>query len=105
MCHADFTCIVKFKFQFKSKHTSKLAPRWKGSYRVHRIPNEYQVLYEDGKVERTIHVNHAKPAKFTAPDFPEPVPPTETPRPPLGYLPRVSLADLLSLVLLLRIIV
>ena len=38
-------------------------------------------------MERTIHINHAKPAKFTAPDLPEPVPPTETPRPPLGYLP------------------
>ena len=34
-----------------------------------------------------IHVNHAKPAKFTPPDLPEPVPPAETPRPPLGYLP------------------
>ena len=45
------------------------------------------MVYEDGEVERTIHVNHAKPAKFTAPDFPEPVPPVEEPRPPLGYLP------------------
>ena len=51
------------------------------------MPNEYQVVYEDGEVERTIHVNHAKPAKFTTPDFPEPVPPVEEPRPPLGYLP------------------
>ena len=34
-----------------------------------------------------IHINHAKPAKFTAPDFPEPVPPVEEPRLPLGYLP------------------
>ena len=66
---------------------SKLAPRWKGPYRVCRIPNEYQVVYGDGNVERTIHINHAKPAKFTAPDPPEPVPPTETPRSPLGYLP------------------
>ena len=67
--------------------TSKLAPRWKGPYRVCRIPNEYQVVYEDGEVERTIHVNHAKPAKFTAPDLPEPVPPVEERPPPLGYLP------------------
>ena len=66
-----------------TKRTSKLAPRWKGPYRVCRIPNEYQ----DGEVERTIHVNHAKPAKFTAPDLPEPVPLVEEPRPPLGYLP------------------
>ena len=54
------------------KRTSKLAPRWKGLYRVCRIPNEYQVVYEDGEVERMIHVNHTKPAKFTAPDLPEP---------------------------------
>ena len=68
------------------ERTSKLAPRWKGPYRVCRIPNEYQVVCEDGEIERTIHVNHAKPAKFTAPDFPEPVPPVEEPRSPLGYL-------------------
>ena len=52
-----------------------------------RIPKEYQVVYEDGEVERTIHINHAKPAKFTAPDLPEPVPTVEEPRPPLGHLP------------------
>ena len=69
------------------ERTSKLAPRWKGPYRVCRIPNEYQVVCEDGNVERTIHINHAKPAKFTAPDLPEPVPPTEKPLPPLEYLP------------------
>ena len=45
------------------------------------------MVYEDGEVERTIHINHAKPAKVTAPDLPEPVPPVEEPRPPLGYLP------------------
>ena len=69
------------------ERTSKLAPRWKGPYRVCRIPNEYQVVYDDGDVERTIHINYAKPAKFTASDLPKPVPPTQTPRPPLGYLP------------------
>ena len=69
------------------EHTCKLAPWWKGPYRVCRIPNEYQVVYEDGEVECTIHVNHARPAKFTAPDLPEPVPPTEARRPALGYLP------------------
>ena len=36
--------------------------------------------------ERTIHINHAKLAKFTTPDLPEPVPPVEEPSPPLGYL-------------------
>ena len=76
-----------FALNTHPERTSKLAPQWKGPYRVCRIPNEYQVVYEDGEVERTIHVNHAKPAKFTAPDLPEPMPPTEDPRPPLGYLP------------------
>ena len=69
------------------ERTSKLAPRWRGPYRVCRIPNEYRVVYEDGDVERTIHINHARPAKFTPPDLPEPVLPPEAPRPPLGYLP------------------
>ena len=38
-------------------------------------------------MERTVHINHAKPAKCTVPDLPEPVPPAESPRPSLGYLP------------------
>ena len=36
---------------------------------------------------RTVHTNHTKPAKFTAPDLPEPIPAPETPRPSFGYLP------------------
>ena len=64
------------------ERTSKLAPLWKGPYRVCRIPNEYQVVYEDGGLERTIHIKHAKPAKFPDPDLPEPVRPAETPPPP-----------------------
>ena len=69
------------------ERASKLSPRWKGPFRIYQIPNEYQVIYEDGEVQRTIHVNHAKPAKFTASDLPEPTPTSEPPRPPLGYLP------------------
>ena len=69
------------------ERASKLLPRWKGPYRVCRIPNDYQVFYKDGEVERTIHINHAKPVKFTAPDLPEPVLPPKASRPPLGYLP------------------
>ena len=69
------------------EHSNKLTPRWKGPFRVRRIPNEYQVVYEDGAMWRTVHVNHTKPAKFTAPDLPEPVPAPETPRPAFGYLP------------------
>ena len=51
------------------ERTSKLALRWKGPYHVCRIPNEYQVTYEDNRLERTIHINYAKPAKLTAPDL------------------------------------
>ena len=76
-----------FTLTIPPERTSKLAPQWKGPYRVCHIPNEYQVVYEDGELESTIHINHAKPAKFTAPDLPEPVPPVEEPRPQLGYLP------------------
>ena len=69
------------------ERSNKLTPRWKGPFRVRRIPNEYQVVYEDGGMWRTVHINHTKPAKFTAPDLPEPVPAPETPRPAFGYLP------------------
>ena len=70
------------------EHAYKLAPRWKGPFRVKRVPNPYQVVYEDGSAWRTIHVNHAKPAKLTAPDLPLPAPAPEPPWPMLGYLPR-----------------
>ena len=68
--------------------TNKLAPWWKGPFRVTRIPNPYQVVYEDGSTWRTIHINHAKPSKLTAADPPAPTPTPEPPRPALGYLPR-----------------
>ena len=68
--------------------TNKLAPRWKGPFLVKRVPNPYQVTYEDGLVWRTIHVNHAKPAKTPATGFPAPLPTPEPPKPTLGYLPR-----------------
>ena len=67
---------------------NKLTPRWKGPFQVKRVPNPYQVVYEDGSVWRTVHVNHTKPAKLTAPDLPLPTPAPEPPRPTLGYLPR-----------------
>ena len=72
------------------ERTNKLAPRWqwKGPFVVKRVPNPYQVVYEDGSAWRTIHVNHAKPAKLTAADPPAPTPTPEPPRPALGYLPR-----------------
>ena len=70
------------------ERTNKLTPLWKGHFRVKRVPNPYQVVYEDGSAWRMIHVNHAKPAKLTAPDLPLPTPAPEPPRPALGYLPR-----------------
>ena len=69
------------------ERANKLSPRWKGPFHVFRTPNDYQVVYEDGEVWRTIHINHTKPAKFTAPGLPEAVPAPEVPRPPFGYLP------------------
>ena len=70
------------------ERTNKLTPRWKGPFRVKRVPNPYQVVYEDGSVWRTVHVNHSKPANLTAPDLTLPTPAPEPPRPALGYLPR-----------------
>ena len=70
------------------ERTNKLAPRWKGPFVVKRVPNPYQVTYEDGLVWRTIHVNHAKPAKTPATGFPAPPPTPAPPKPTLGYLPR-----------------
>ena len=61
------------------ERTNKLAPRWKGPFMVKRVPTPYQVVYEDGSAWRTIHINHAKPAKLTAAD---PLAPTPTPEPP-----------------------
>ena len=69
------------------ERSNELTPRWKGPFRVRRIPNEYQVAYEDGAMWRTVHINHIEPTKFTAPDLPEPLPAPETPRPSFGYLP------------------
>ena len=67
---------------------TKLAPRWKGPFLVKWVPNPYQVTYEDGLVWRTIHVNHAKPAKTPVTGFPAPLPTLEPPKPTLGCLPR-----------------
>ena len=69
------------------ERSNKLTPRWKGPFRVRRIPNEYPVIYEDGAMWPMVYINHTKPAKFSAPDLPEPVPAPETPRPSFGYLP------------------
>ena len=69
------------------EHSNKLTPRWKGPFRVKRVPNPFQVVYEDGYAWRTVHINHTKPAKLAAPDLPIPPPAPEPSRPALGYLP------------------
>ena len=70
------------------ERTSKLAPRWKGPFLVKRVPNAYQVTYEDDMVWWTVHVNHVKPAKNPAGGFPVPVSPPDPPSPPPMYLSR-----------------
>ena len=68
--------------------TSKLAPWWKGPFVIQRVPNAYQVTYEDDMVWRTVHVNHVKPAKTPAVGFPVPLSPPAPPSPPPMYLSR-----------------
>ena len=68
--------------------SSKLAPRWKGPFFIKRVPNAYQVTYEDDMVWRTVHINHVKPAKTPAGGFPVPLPIPEPPLPRPVYLPR-----------------
>ena len=70
------------------ERTSKLAPRWKGPFLVKRVPNAYQVTYEDDMVWRTVHINHVKPAKTPAGGFPVPVSPPDPPSPPPMCLSR-----------------
>ena len=70
------------------ERSNKLAHRWKGPFFIKRIPNPYQVTYEDGLVWRTVHVNHTKPARTPVDGFPAPLPTPKPPPPPLGYLPR-----------------
>ena len=67
--------------------SNKLMQRWKGPFRVNRVPNPYQVVYEDGSTWRTIHINHTKPAELAAPNLPLPTPAPEPPLPALGYHP------------------
>ena len=70
------------------ERSSKLAPRWKGPFFVKRVPNAYQVTYQDDMVWRTVHINHVKPAKTPAEGFPIPMPAPEPPLPPLAHLSR-----------------
>ena len=62
-------------------------PRWKGPFRVKRVPSLFQVVYEDGSAWSTVHINHTKPAKLAAPDLLIPTPSPKPLLPALGYLP------------------
>ena len=64
-----------FVMTMPPERTNKLSPRWKGPFMVKRVPNAYQVTYEDGMVWRTVHLNHVKPAKTPAGGFPVPIVP------------------------------
>ena len=70
------------------ERTNKLTPRWKGPFEVKRVPNAYQVTYEDGMVWRTVHVNHAKPAKAPPGGFPVPTAPAASANSPPKYSSR-----------------
>ena len=70
------------------ERTSKLAPRWKDPFVIQRVPNAYQVTYEDDMVWRTVHVNHVKPAKTPAGGFAVPISPPAPSSPPPMYLSR-----------------
>ena len=70
------------------ERTNKLAPRWKGPFVIQRVPNPYQVTYEDGMVWRTVHINYAKPAKAPPGGFPVPTAPPAPPTPPPKYSSR-----------------
>ena len=70
------------------ERTNKLAPRWKGPFVVQRVPNAYQVTYEDGMVWRTVHINHAKPTKAPPGGFPVPAAPPAPASPPHKYSSR-----------------
>ena len=70
------------------ERTSKLAPRWKGPFVIQRVPNAYQVTYEDNMVWRTVPINHVKPGKTPAGGFPVPISPPAPPSPPPMYLSR-----------------
>ena len=42
-------CLI-FVLTTPPERTNKLAPRWKGPFRVKRVPNPYQVVYEDAPI-------------------------------------------------------
>ena len=42
------------------KRTHKLSPRWCGPFKVNKIPNPFQVQYEDEGREKITHVRNCK---------------------------------------------
>ena len=67
---------------------------------MRRVPNPYQVVYEDGSLWHTVHVNHTKPAKLAALDLPSPALFLNLPGQTSDTFPRVSSNRALVLLLL-----
>ena len=42
------------------ERTHKLSPKWQGPYKVTKVPNPFQVQYQDEEKEKTTHVQIAK---------------------------------------------
>lgn len=36
----------------------KFSPKWIGPYRVVHVPNRFLIVYQEGELELTTHVNH-----------------------------------------------
>ena len=47
------------------ERTHKLSPKWRGPFKVNKIPNPFQVQYEDEGREKITHVRNCK--KFRGP--------------------------------------
>ena len=42
------------------ERTHKLSPRWRGPYEVTKVPNPFQVQYQDGEKQKITHVRNCK---------------------------------------------
>ena len=47
------------------ERTHKLSPKWRGPYKVNKIPNSFQVQYEDEGREKITHVRNCKKVPWT----------------------------------------
>ena len=47
-------------YQQRMEKMHKLSPRWRGPYKVIKIPNSFQVVYKDQKKEKITHISNCK---------------------------------------------